>query len=134
MTEVRYPEMRNNLRDVLNELSNSFMQWKIWIDGYNPNSMNEIQGFWVNACFIFDDSGLASDTIGCIGYYLKTAEEVTTIKKLVVALDSVINAVNKSDNDRDYITHPLWVDVLSSAREALDAFTRAEYGYPLKRD
>jgi hypothetical protein len=135
MTELQFPWRRAEISYVLQELSNPFIQWSLWIEDKKPLGMPEDKpyGFDFPAHFILSDNNLADDTQACLGVILKTQEEVETMRKLVDALFAVLGAAGKSAPDRDYITHPLWADVLAAAREALDAFTRAEYGYPLKK-
>jgi hypothetical protein len=132
MTEVRYPERRSELGAFLQDLANPIYQWEAWIkEKHHPS---EKQGFDTAMHFILDDNNLDDNTQACLGVILKTQEEVETMRKLADALIAVLDAVNNSNGvSEDYITHPLWADVLAAAREALDAFTRAEYCYPLKK-
>lgn len=135
--EVKYPDMRTRLAGNLQDLSNPLLQWRCWIDRQDYPGFPGLvfsHSETINTFFDFVPYGDLDECVEkMLGVTLKTQEEVQTIKVLANALHAVINATGKMASDRETITHSLWTDVIAAAREALDAFTRAEYGYPVKR-
>jgi hypothetical protein len=127
MTELQFPWRRTEIAAFLQDLANPLYQWEAWIEGKHGQTF----GFSSAADLMLDDLQVYDDAQGCLGLFLKTQEEVDTMYNLSKAMIAVIDATPKA-SDKERITHPLWADVLAAAREALDAFTRAEYGYPLK--
>jgi len=127
---VRYPWKRVELGAYLQELADPLFQWQAWIERKHDNS-GEMQGFDFSAHFILDEMTLHENAENCLGIILKTPEEVITLTVLGKALIAVIEAVGKMASDREYLVHPLWKDVVLSARKALDAFCEAEYGFPV---
>jgi|GEM_PF-2180222 len=134
--EVEYPWVREELIERLNELSNPIWQKQAWIEKkfdtdsyfYNFDSMIH---------FFLDDWRFQDNIKEYIGIILKSEEEAQSITKLVATLFKVLHAVDAEgkSSDDDHITHPFWSSVISAAREALDAFSRAEYnGFPKKAD
>lgn len=134
---VTLPDTRGELGEHLQDLANPLFQWRAWVGGEQPYP-GQYEAFRYSFKFLFDSS-IGDNVEAAIGAVLLTQEEATTIKKLKEVLLTVMSAVEDAEGvnpeqltDRDYITHPLWVNVIEVAREALDAFTYAEYGYPLR--
>jgi len=133
--EVEYPWVRITLEYYLAGLSNPVWQQQAWIEG-KFNSADSFDTFDGMIHFFFDDY-FTGDVREYLKITLKNEEEVETITKLMAALDAVLKAVaaEGKKSDEDHITHYLWYFVISAAREALDAFSRAEYnGFPKKAE
>lgn len=118
-TMVEYDHFRRVLTDILHYLADEEYQKALWVDKIRQfewesdfyHTIDEI------VHFIFDDMRLDERPEEAIGVLLKDESEVEAIKAVVDALDSCIDALRDAQ-DKEYIEHPGWKDVVSSARKA----------------
>jgi hypothetical protein len=123
--------MRSELEWRLDDLSNPLIQWRCWIkkEPY-PGFPDRVFDMTETVNTLLDDlrMGDGDESVEeALGMILKTSEEVEAIKQLANALIAVIDATGKTAPAREKLIHPLWADVLTTAREAMDAYCRAEF-------
>jgi hypothetical protein len=118
---VKYLEMRNELIDYLRELEDFQHQNEYWVKRRGKTN-GGFSNFDEAVHFLFDDAHLASDSEGCIGFFLLNNDEAKAVKKLTGLLDRLIDE-HKDKNDEFYISLPEWKDVLKLAQDALGTLT-----------
>ena len=118
---LRYPGMREELKDYLSELSDAELQLRRWSGrGSDISSLD----FLVH--FLFDDTALADDTGSFIGVILYDDEEVAAVSAVISALDSVFEKYGVARQDLEYVRAPEWTGVLSAAKAAKDLLEGTE--------
>ena len=86
MGSLRYPEMRANLRAFTESLADQAYQKRIWIER-QPSAAHDT--FTDVVHFFYDDTRLADDPDGCVGWFLRDASEVGAVRALTSALDAL---------------------------------------------
>jgi hypothetical protein len=115
---MRYVEMRNELIQHLEALSDSEYQKKCWVNNECPNgvSYDELD---YSVHFLFDDTRLAKDPKSLIGWILADEMESKCIEDLIAALNSVFEKYGCDLTDEQYISTNEWQEVISCAAVAL---------------
>ena len=116
-TPVRWPQQRHTLAVYLYELANPHFQRERWIEGKGAKP-GVMDGFWLIINFFFDDTELAENPAGTVGYILLDELEVAAIRNLDKAMKDVLQEVGSKDSDQDYIAAPSWSKVVLTAQKA----------------
>lgn len=114
---MKYPEMRHELIDHLQALSDINYQRDVWSGQYqHPEIEHDELDYAVH--FLFDDTCLAENPSKAIGWFLNNEKEAQTVKDLVTALEEVFHIYGTNLDDADYIEKPEWSKVLQAAYNA----------------
>jgi hypothetical protein len=117
MMKLKYPNMRNELLDHLQALSDSYYQEEVWVKGRPwPGIEHDELDYAVH--FMFDDTCLSRDPAGAIGWFLNDDEEVAAVGRVVAALQHIFSTYGTELDDAAYIAKPEWLHVLSAANDA----------------
>ena len=116
-TLIRWPQRRHTLAVYLYELANPDFQRERWIEG-KGGTPGIMYGFWLIINFFFDDTELAENPAGTVGYILLDELEVAAIRNLDKAMKDVLQEVGSKDSDQDYIAAPSWSKVVLTAQKA----------------
>ncbi|TQV80811.1 SCO4402 family protein [Denitrobaculum tricleocarpae] len=118
-TKLKYPNMRDELIDCLEALSDHEYQRAAWVRGELPpgidfDDMNE------TLHFLYDDTRLSENSDHYIGVFLRNREETAAVDKLVDAIEAFFQKYNTEMTDGEYIEKPEWQSVLASAKAACE--------------
>lgn len=117
MINVRYPEMRAELIQHLNALSDIDYQRRIWVLGSSEGDVVHDE-FDYAVHYLYDDTQLATDPTSTIGSILLNEEEAAEISKLVDAIERIFQRHGTKLSDAEYIGLPEWATVLRTAKDA----------------
>lgn len=116
---VRFPDMRREVIEALQALSDPEYQRRVWVDRNYPQP-----GFYDdlthNINVLYDDTSVAEDPQGQIGLTLENAEEVAAMERLTAVLDPILDSLPTKIDDGAVISLPDWGAVVRAAREAVD--------------
>jgi hypothetical protein len=117
MIDIRYPEMRAELIQHLNALSDIDYQRRVWVLGSSEGDV--VHDEFDNAVhYLYDDTRLAADPVSTIGWILRNDEEAAEISKLVETIERVFQRYGTKLSDAEYIQLPEWVTILTAAKDA----------------
>jgi len=121
-TDVKFPQMREELLGTLTSLSEESYQQRVWIEhklpaGHTPKTFYD--SFDLVVHFLFDDTHLADNPKKTIGSILKNSSEAEAIKTLTQKIDRVLQVVGNQGSDKDYISSAEWPEVIDAAKAAL---------------
>lgn len=116
MTPI-FPEMRQNLIAYIRGLSDIEYQWHCWVRNECPEGV-AFDNLDQSIHFLFDDSQLADDAEGMIGYVLRDKTEAAVVSEVCRRLDDLLDRYGTQLSDEEYISKPEWTNVLESASRA----------------
>lgn len=100
---------RNELKEILKELSSKELQDEFWINGKDyPNASGIDEVFH----FFFDDTDLSVDSKSEIGRILIDSNEASMISELCLVLDEICDRLGDVDS-QSYINDYRWEEVIS---------------------
>jgi len=105
---LKFPWMRTELIESLEELGDPMQQEKEWLPG--AGALDRI------IHFLFDDTPLPQNALG---YYLRSVEEVEAVGEVQQALDDLLTVHGNDLSDHEYIRQTEWPRVVEGARKAL---------------
>ena len=115
---MKYPEMRSELLDYLEGLSNYSYQMSCWVNRNCPDDIeNDELDYAVH--FLFDDTALSSDPNKLIGYCLRNEGESRVVKEVCEAIEAVFSKYGYRLTDAEYIELPEWQSVIDRASIAV---------------
>ncbi len=117
MITIENPFMRIDLISFLESLSDYEHQKNCWVQGNCSIGIEDC--FDMSVHFFFDDSGLAQNASGLLGYILYDENEVKLIANLCMTIKEILNKYGTNLTDDEYINKPEWVDVLQIAKSSL---------------
>jgi hypothetical protein len=117
MIDIKFPGMRAELIQHLNELSDIDYQRRVWVLGGSEGTVVHDE-FDYAVHFLYDDTKLAADPASTIGWILRNDEEAAEISKLIEAMEVVFQRYGTKLSDAEYIQLPEWVTVLAAAKKA----------------
>lgn len=112
---MKYPEMRQELLIAIEKLSDTEYQYKNWL----ANSGGKHDCFDNVIHFFYDHAGFDEDPEGSIGLFVKDEIELTSIMKVIEALEKLFELLGTNASDADYISSPAWTDVVETAKKTL---------------
>ena len=90
MSELKHPDMREELIQHLLALSDADYQYRVWVLGSGDEKTGIIHDeFDYSVHFLYDDSLLASDPGSTVGWILRDQTEVMKISKLVESIEVI---------------------------------------------
>ena len=119
---MKNPEMRNELLDYLFSLSDFNYQKNCWVKGNCPPNIQHDE-FDYSVHFLFDDTDLANNPDGLIGYILNDANEALLIKSVCEKITAIFNKYGTDLSDEQYINLSEWEEVIRSAKSAYDTLS-----------
>jgi hypothetical protein len=114
---IKFVEMRNELIETLRALSDKKYQESAWVKGNFPEGIVE-DNFDYAVNFLFDDSCLAENPEDLIGYCLVDKYEAQLIHAVTKSIDKLLSELGNDLSDLEYISSPLWEDVVRKAKQA----------------
>jgi hypothetical protein len=125
----KYPNIRSELLDHLNSLSDRDYQNRVWVrheptPGIDYDDLNNV------VHFLLDDMDLERDPDTAIGLFLLDRHEVAAISQVIEALNSLFEKYGLTLSDFEYLSKHEWqkvIDAAIAARNVLLANT-PEYG------
>jgi hypothetical protein len=123
MRTIKFPDMRMNVLDNLQSLSDADHQMKTWINHEAYDSFDEV------VHCLFDDSGFEKEPRSAIGDLLFEEEEADRIKAVIVSIDALFEKYGKNLSDAGYMATPEWPAIMAGARNALHAMKRGDLRY-----
>jgi hypothetical protein len=124
VTDLKYPEMREELIDYLQSLSDREYQIRIWVNKNFPTP--KYFDSLTMTLQLLEDLGVFRDPEKLIGTIFKNQEEVTALARLSRALDFVFSLYGNDLPDSIYIQSSEWDDVISEATAALKTVRAAD--------
>ena len=73
--------------------------------------------------FLFDDTDLAENPEDYIDYCLRNKQEAELLKPVTKAIDRLLAKLGNKRSDLEYISSPLWLEVIQTTKIAYDFFT-----------
>jgi hypothetical protein len=117
MIDVKYPEMRNELIQHLQALSDVDYQQRVWVLGESDGATVHDE-FDYAVHYLYDDTHLAADPASTIGWILRNEEEAISVAKLVEVIETIFQRYGTDLSDAEYIQLPEWIAVLQAAKDA----------------
>ena len=111
---MKYPNLRNDLKEYLGVLSDTRYQQKHWIENL-VHQEKEGDTFDMFIHFWFDDMALSEEPEKCIGIFLKNAEESNVIKEITFYLESMFNEFGLEASVVTYLQSSQWKEVIRLA-------------------
>lgn len=118
MSEIKYPEMREELVNHLRALSDAEYQQRVWVAKGKEGTI-EHDEFDYAVHFLYDDTQLAEDPRAMMGWILRNDSEAVLIERLVKIIESILQKHGTALSDAQYIVLPEWGGVVDVAKEAL---------------
>jgi hypothetical protein len=128
---IQFLEMREELIETLRALSDKKYQELVWVQGQFPEGIVE-DNFDYAVHFLFDDHGFAEDPEGLIGYCLVDQQEAELIRSVTKSIDKVLSQLGNDKSDLEYISSPLWDDVIQTAKQAYNIISKQLKTLPVK--
>ncbi len=116
-TKLKYPEIRNNLKEYTRDLANVDIG-ELWGGGEQGGNSSENIEYILH--FFFDDTSFADDPSGYVGLALVDEDEARAVKQLVVSLNTLFDRYGTDLTDMEYVGKPEWDNVTMRARCLLD--------------
>jgi len=114
---MKYPKMRTELLDYLENLSNWDYQNDCWVNGKCPSGI-EHDELDYSIHFLFDDTALSDDPESLIDIFLKNKEEADSIRLLCDELQIIFKKYGTKLSDEEYINLAEWKNVVRAAQAA----------------
>src|SRR5471030_2687760 len=118
MIQVTYPDMRKELVEYLQGLSDLEYQKRVWVNGGSDGTVIHDEFDYV-VHFLYDDTALANDAHSTIGWILQDTSEALLIAALTTCIDGVFEKYGTELSDAQYIELPEWQTVVAAAETAL---------------
>lgn len=115
-SQVKYPEMREELIDYIHGLGDEKYQYQAWVEDNRPSGGHDELDYAIH--FLYDDTDLADDPESMIGWVLTGKDESDVIASLVSALNAVFDKYGTELADKEYIAKKEWVSVIDAAKKA----------------
>ncbi len=114
-SEILLPNKRNELIQILTELSDSSLQTSLWIrhEDY-PNSSGIDHVFH----FLFDDTDLADDPYSEIARILKNRTEAKMLEDLTTALHAMLLRLG-DQHSKNFMADKAWPSIIAKSRLVL---------------
>jgi len=119
-SELIYPEMRNELLEHLQALSDAKYQRIAWVA--HALTRGQYDEFGLAVHFLYDDTDLFRDPDLEIGVILKDKKESDSIRRLLIEIEVLFECYGLTLSDEEYISKPEWKNVISRAQEACLVF------------
>lgn len=120
MSEIRFPEMRNEIVRAVKALADPEYQWSAWIRRELPPG--EYDEFTHRIHILYDDTQVLEDPDAAIGVYLRSQSEANAMRKLAQAIDSLFNELGTELSDEEYLRAPGWSSIVEAANAAFSSF------------
>jgi hypothetical protein len=117
--EIKFPEMRLELLEHIQALSDAEYQKRAWAEGDETTGHDELD-YAIH--FFYDDTDLALNPHSSIGYILKNEVEAESVKCLMKSIEDIFQKFGRSLSDAEYISLPEWGNVLSAAKKSSVSF------------
>ncbi|WP_410811721.1 SCO4402 family protein [Micromonospora sp. 067-2] len=119
MTEIRFPDMRNEIVRAVKALADPAYQWSAWIRRELPPG--EYDEFTHRIHILYDDTEVLEDPDAAIGIYLRSQEEADSMRTLAQAIDSLFDECGTHLSDEAYLRASGWPAVVQAANAALSS-------------
>ena len=116
---MKFPWMRDELIHTLKALSDRNYQQSAWVKGQFPPGI-EYDSFDLAVHFLFDDTCLAEDSEGMIGYCLLNKKEAMLVRCVTDSIDKLLSELGNELTDFEYISSPQWERVLGTSATAYE--------------
>lgn len=114
---VQFPDMRRDVIEALQALSDPEYQRRVWVERTYPQP-----GFYDdlthNVNVLYDDTSVAEDPRAQIGLTLENEAEAEVIERLAAVLDPLLDSLPTKLDDAQVISRPEWGAVVKAAQEA----------------
>lgn len=115
---VELPGKREELQYYLQALSNRDFQERAWVQGiFPPGVVYDSFDYAIN--FFFDDTHLADNPQGTVGWILEDAREVAAVQTVTRALDHVLKQQGTDRPVTEYLASSEWQAVIEASDLAL---------------
>ena len=121
-SELTFPEMRTELIEYLQGLSDEKYQRIAWVEHSLEGKYDE---FDLAVHFLYDDTKLSDNPDLYIGDILLNKDESDSIKCLAREIDIIFERYGLTLSDEEYISKPEWKNVVAKAKEACLVFGAA---------
>ncbi|MDT0486992.1 SCO4402 family protein [Streptomyces doebereineriae] len=117
MTDVEFPEMRENVLSAVRALSDAEYQNRVWIRREYPHE-GYFDDFSLNLNILYDDTLVLEDPALALGKVLRSHEEVSVMAELAERIDLVLREEGSGRSDAEYLRSRHWAGVLIAASRA----------------
>lgn len=115
---VNLPRQREELLHYLHALADPDYQQQVWLDKKFPDGII-YDSFDYAVNFLFDDTRLADAPELTLGEILENSEEIEAVRKVIAAIDVLLNTAGGNLTFAEYRQYPEWQDVITAAAEGL---------------
>ncbi|BDA72958.1 hypothetical protein CAL7716_071240 [Calothrix sp. PCC 7716] len=112
--------MRQELLLAIEKLSDTEYQSQNWL----ACSTGKSDCFDNVIHFLYDHAGFDEDSEGTIGLFVRDKQELTSIMKVIEALEILFKLLGTRASDADYISSPAWLNVVETAKKALEVLRK----------
>lgn len=122
LSELKYPQMRDELIDYLHALADKGYQYLAWVEDKRPQGGHDELDYTIH--FLYDDTDLANDPSSLISWILRGDEEAYAISVLIEAIDYLFEQYGTDLKDKEYLEKHEWNKVVGSAKMAIQIFSK----------
>lgn len=119
MSGVEFPDARLNVVAVLESLADTGHQRRVWLDR-GPAPDDAVDNLDLVVHVLFDDSRVLEDPEETVGEVLRSRDEARAARALAEVLGPLVDELGDV-GDEVYLASPRWPDVVTAARDVLEA-------------
>ncbi|MBV6663703.1 hypothetical protein KV572_22365 [Pseudomonas yamanorum] len=116
-SELKFPSMREELVSYLAGLSDSYYQYRAWVERSSPDLAYDELDYTIH--FLYDDTGLAENAYTWIGLVLKNDQEARAIEDVVQAINALFDKYGTDLSDKEYLEKEEWARIVCVSKDAL---------------
>ncbi|GAA1693111.1 SCO4402 family protein [Fodinicola feengrottensis] len=122
--DVRFPDMRNQLKSVLNGLRDFRYQEEVWVGKRYPreNFFDDLSETYE----ILEDLGVLDNPRSRVGSVLKSEGEADAMEQVAGALSELFARYGYRLSDDQYLGKPEWAAVIAAAGHAYDVILESD--------
>lgn len=114
LSDLKFPEMRVELINSLQDLSDMETQRRAWgAYGAPTGTLDDA------VHFLFDDTNLETEPFEHVGLIFKNTQEAKVVHALIKELNAIFDKYGTELGDLEYVGKPEWSNVIGSATIAL---------------
>jgi hypothetical protein len=115
---VKYPNMRDELIETLQDLSDVEYQRRTWVNHEFPEGI-QFDCFDNSIHLLLGDMSLITNPERSLGSVVENEVELNAVRKVALAIDHMLKKLGNEATDAEYINDPEWSEVINTSSEAL---------------
>jgi hypothetical protein len=122
MSEVRFPQMRDEVVGAVQALADPEYQQRVWIRHELPQP-DYYDDFTLNIHILYDDTRVLEVPDETVGDVLRSPAEAAAMAPLAQRIDALFERYGTDLSDQEYLDTPEWPAIVRAAQTALATLT-----------